>query len=104
MPENKSRAGLVLNAEKVELRAEFTVIAALGLFQAMQVLVELFLREKARSVNALELRIALVTLPIRASNAHQLECLNAAGRRDVRAATEVDELAGGVKRYDRFYS
>ena len=47
MPEDQARAGLVLNAEEIELGAEFAVIAALGFFEAMQIFVEFLLREKA---------------------------------------------------------
>src|SRR5690349_23299453 len=103
MPEDEAGSGFVLNAEKIELRAELAMIAALGLFQAMQVLVEFFLREKTGGVNALELWIALVPFPIRAGDTHQLERLNAFGGRDVRSATEINEFAGGVERDDRLY-
>ena len=66
-----------MNAEELELSANLAMIAALGLFQAMEVFLQLFLREKARGVNALELRIAFLTFPVGASDAHQLECLDA---------------------------
>jgi len=42
MPENQSRAGFFLNAEEIEFRAEFTVVAALGFLDAVQVRVQLF--------------------------------------------------------------
>src|SRR2546429_174067 len=98
VPENEARAGFLLDAEEVQFDAELAVIAALGFFQAMQVFVELFLREERHRVNALKLRIALLSLPIRARYVHQFEGLNALGRRDVRPAAEIDELAGRVKR------
>ena len=33
MPENQARAGLVLNAEKIELRAQAAMVAALGFLE-----------------------------------------------------------------------
>ena len=77
------------------------VIAPLGFFQAMQVFVELFLGEKARAVDALQLRVALLALPVRARNVHQLERLDFSRGRDVRPAAEIDEFSGGVKRHHR---
>ena len=101
MPENQARAGLVLDAEEIEFRAELAMIAALRFFEAMQIRVEFFLCEEARCVNALKLRIPFVAFPVGAGDAHQFERLNALGRRNVRAAAEVDEFAGGVERNHR---
>src|SRR2546423_7337686 len=53
MPENQTGAGFVFNAEEAELDAELAVIAALGFFEPVQVLVEFFLGEKACRINAL---------------------------------------------------
>jgi len=83
--------------KKLELNAKFAVIAALGFFEAVQIFVQLFLREESRGVNALELRIAFLALPVSACDAHELERSDALGGRDVRAAAEVDEFSGGVK-------
>src|ERR1700674_6120671 len=63
--------------------------------------VQFFLGEKSDCVNALELRIAFLSLPVSASDVHELECLNALGRRDVWAAAEVDKFSGGVERNHR---
>src|SRR3954464_8135882 len=102
MPENQPRSGLFLDAEQVQLRADLAMIAALGLFQPMQILIELFLCEEASCINALKLWVAFMAFPIRTRNAHQLECGDALGRRDMRATAEVNEFAGGVKRNHRF--
>ncbi len=56
------------------------------------------MREESCGVNALELRIAFLAFPVGAGDAHQLERGDAFGGRDVRAAAEVDEFSGGVKR------
>src|SRR6266571_1261423 len=101
MPEDEAGAGFFLNAEEVELDAELPMIAALGFFKTVQMFVQLFLREESHGVNALELGIAFLALPVGARDVHQLERLDAFGRRDVRAAAEVDEFSGGVERNHR---
>ncbi len=101
MPEDQPRPGFFLNAEKIELRAQPPVIAAFGLFQPMQIFVQLRLREKAGAVDALHLRIAFLPLPVGARHVHQFEGANAARAGDVRPAAEIDEFAGGVKRHHR---
>src|SRR5437879_11856929 len=103
MPENQTWAGFLLNAEELEFGADVTMIATLGFFEAMKIFVQFFFGEEARGVNALELRIAFLPFPVGTSDAHQLESLDALGRRNVRAAAEVDELAGGVEGNDRLY-
>src|SRR5262249_44705264 len=60
MPKNEAGAGFFLNAKKIKLGAEFAVIATLGFFKAMEILVEIFLGEETRGINALELRIAFL--------------------------------------------
>ncbi len=54
--------------------------------------------KKARGVNALELRIAFLAFPVGAGDVHELERGDALGGRDMRAAAEVEEFAGAVKR------
>src|SRR5260370_36091040 len=97
MPENQAGAGFFLNAEEVEFDAELAVIATLGFLDAMQMRVQLFLGEESYGVNALELGIAFLALPVRAGDVHQFERLNAFRRRNMRAAAEVDEFSGGVE-------
>jgi hypothetical protein len=79
VPEDESRSSLVFYAEEIELRPKLAVIAALRFFEPMQIFVEFFLREKTRCINTLQLWIAFVALPVRASHAHQFEGLNALG-------------------------
>src|SRR6266478_5373748 len=99
--ENQAGAGFFLNADKVELRAQLAVIAALGFLDAVKVRVQFFLREEGHRVNALKLGIAFLALPISAGDVHQLERLNALARRNMRAAAEVDEFSSGVERNHR---
>ena len=75
--------------------------AALRLFELMKVGVELLLVEKCRAVDALERMRVLVPLPARPCDAQQFHRLDAAGRRDVRAAAEIQELAGAIGGEDR---
>ena len=77
------------------------MIAPLSLFEFVEIIVEFLLRVEARPVDALHLRIAFLALPVRARDAHQLECANAPGGRDVRPAAEIDEFSGGIERHHR---
>src|SRR4029077_5599140 len=97
MPEDEAGAGVFLDAEEIELLAEAAMVAALGFFELVKIVVEIFLIDEAGAVDALHLWIAFLTLPVGARDVHQLESLNAAGGRNVRATAEVDELAGGVE-------
>src|SRR4029077_18455619 len=102
MPKNKSWTGFLLDAKEIKLPTQPAMVAALGFFQTMQVSVQLFLRKESRGVNALQLRIPFLTLPISAGHIHQLERLNAFCGRNMRAAAEIDEFPGGVERHHRF--
>src|SRR6185369_426794 len=63
-----------------------------------QICIEIFFRKERRSVNALQLRIFLVAQPIGASDIHQLERLDFAGRWNVGPATKVQKLSRLVNR------
>ena len=54
--------------------------------------------EETRGVNTLELRIAFLTFPVSAGDAHELERGDALGGRNVRAAAEVEEFSCRIKR------
>ena len=92
MEENQPRPGQFLNAEQVELLAQLAMVALLGFFELGQVLVQFLLGEERRAVDALQLRVLLVALPIRAGDREQLERLDLLGGRHVRAAAEIDEV------------
>ena len=68
MKKNQPRSRQFLNAEKVQLLAELAVVALFGLVELPQVVVQLFLCEECRAVDALQLLVVLVTLPIRAGD------------------------------------
>ena len=91
---NTARPGadLLGEREQVELGAELAVVALLGFLEPVQVLVERLLRLPRGAVDALEHRALLVAAPVRARDLRELERAEPAGRRDVRAAAQVDEL------------
>src|SRR4051812_179202 len=92
MEEDQAGSGEFLDAEEVKFLAELAMIALLGLFEFGEVLVEIFLREERGAVDALQLGVLVVALPIGSGDREQLERLQLFGRRDVRAAAEVDEV------------
>ncbi len=75
------------------------MVALLGLFQHVQVGVEVFLLGPGSAVNALQLLVAVVATPVSASHLHQLEDLQLGRGRHVRAATQVDEIAFAIQRH-----
>ena len=87
---------LVREREQVELRAELAVVAALGLLEPVQVLLERLVALPRGPVDALEHRALLVAPPVRARDLGQLERAELAGGRDVRAAAQVDVGDGAV--------
>ena len=97
VPEDEACAGELLNAEEVELLAQDAMVAARGFFKAGEVGVQIFLGEEGGAVDALELRILLVAEPVSAGEAGDFEGFDAAGGGDVRAATEVDEVAVAIE-------
>ncbi len=98
MPENQPRPRQFLDGKQIELLPDHAMVALLGLFLLVEKIVEVFLREKRRPVNALQLRVLLIAQPVSAGNVQQLECLDLPGRRDVRAAAEIQKLARLVDR------
>ena len=77
MEEDQARAGEFLNAEEVELLAELAMVALLGLFELLEVLVQILLGEERGAVDALQLRVVLVAFPVGAGDGEQLERFDA---------------------------
>src|SRR5436305_1394035 len=90
-PEHETGAKLVIDAEELELLAEYAVIAALDLLKPLQIVVELLLIGPHRPVHALELRVALVTAPVRTRDGEELERADPPGLLDVRSLAQIDE-------------
>ena len=93
MPEDQSRSGQLLDAEQVKLLAQHAMVALLGLFDGVQVLLKVLLVEERGAIDALELRIFLVAQPVGAGDAGELKSLDPPGGGNVRPAAEVHELA-----------
>src|SRR6185369_13305115 len=86
VPEDEAGARVVRDREEVELLAETTVVAALGLLELVEVVVELFLGEERVPVDALHRRVAFLALPVRGRRLFlQLEGLDLRGGGKVRA-------------------
>src|SRR5690606_24220873 len=100
MPVDEPRADLGVHAKDAELPAELPVIPALRLLEALQVLLQVLLREPRRSVDPLEHLAALVAPPVRARRGEQLEVLDAARVGYVRTTAEVDEGSVAIDRDD----
>ncbi len=100
MPHDQPRPHVFLNREEVELLPDDAVVALPRLFEPMEVLLQRFLGEPRRPVDALEHLAPLVAAPVRARGMQQLEMLDLAGAGNVRAAAQVHERAVGVHRND----
>ena len=90
--DGQTAADLRREVEQVELDAELAVIATLGLGHALEVLGHRLLGLPRSAVDALELLALLVAPPIGAGDPRELERLEPAGGRNVRAPAEIDEL------------
>jgi hypothetical protein len=98
MPEHHARR-LFLQVEQIELLAELAVVALLGLLEHVQIGVQVLLLGPGGAVDALQLLVLRVAAPVGAGHLHQLEDLELAGGRHVRAAAQVDEIALAIERY-----
>ncbi|MCY1220149.1 hypothetical protein D9M72_321510 [compost metagenome] len=96
MPEHHA-GRLFLQVEQVERLAQFAVVALLSLFQHVQVGFLVFLLRPGRAVDALKHLVVGIAAPVGAGHLHQLEDLQLARGRHVRAAAQVDEAAFAVQ-------
>ncbi len=96
VPEHRAGAFL-LEVEQVHLAAELSVVALLGLFELMQIRVELLLLGEGGAVDAGQHRVVAVAAPIGAGHLLQFEGVaDLAGRGHVRAAAEIEPVALAV--------
>src|SRR4051794_34353874 len=91
--ERKARADQLVEREQVELLAQRAVIPLLGFLEPIEVFLEILLGREGGSVNALELRIALVAAPVGTGEGQHLEGFDLARALNVGTAAEVDEVA-----------
>src|SRR5689334_3246529 len=76
------------------------MIATLRLFEAMKVLLQIFLLPERSRVNALQHLSVLIATPISSGGVQQLEVLEIRRVRNVRPATQIDERSIGICRDD----
>ncbi len=96
-PEWQACSDFLADGEELELFAEAAVIAALGVFEAREIVVEILLREEGGAVDALKLRVLFIAEPVGAGDGHGLEGADAACGWNMRPAAEVDELAVAIE-------
>jgi len=87
-----------VEVEEVELLAELAMVPLLRFLLLLQPGVQVLLVEERRSVDALQLRIAVVAAPVRPRDVEQLDDTDLARRRGVRPEAEVDPVAVAVER------
>jgi len=85
--------------EQFQLLAQLAVVALLGFFELVQIGIQLFLLCPGRAVDTLQHLVLRIAAPVRTGQLHQLEGLQFAGRRHVRTATQIGEIAFGVQRH-----
>src|SRR5690606_19082664 len=93
MPEHRADC-LLLKVEEVHLPAELAVIAPLGFLDPLEIGLELLRLGPRGAVDALQHLVPRIAAPVRARELRELERqAETAGRRQVRAAAQVDEVA-----------
>src|SRR5512146_2305957 len=75
------------------------MVAPFDLLQAGEVRVELGLGGERGPIDALEHGVAFIAAPVSPGRREQLECADITGRRQMRPAAEIDEIALGIGRY-----
>ncbi len=88
----------MVEVDEVELLAELAMVARPRLLELLEVRVELLPVRPGGAVDALQHLVALVAAPVRAGDVSELERPQAAGRRDVRAAAEIEPLPLAIDR------
>ena len=90
VPEDEAAADGLVDREQVEVLAELAVVALLGLFQTVEVLLELLLAPERGPVDARQHPVPLVAAPVGAGHVEELERADLPGGLDVGAAAESD--------------
>ena len=96
MPEDHAPA-FFLHVEQAHGLADAAVVALLGLLDAQQIGVQVFLGGPGRRIDALKLRIAVVSAPVGPRQLGQFEGLaDEFGRGEMRPPAQVDPVAGAI--------
>ena len=96
-PEDHTGGHILMEREQIEFLTELTVVAALGLFDTVQVFLEILGIGKGRCVDAGKHTVLFVAAPVRPGNGQQLERLHEPGIRNVRPTAQVNEIAVPVQ-------
>ncbi len=96
MPENKPRTDLLVDRKEIELLGQPAMIPPLGLFQPVEMVIEILLRRPGRAVNPLEHRALLTAPPVSAGHIEQLELADLRRVPNVRPAAEIGERILGI--------
>ena len=96
VPEHKARR-LLLHMEQVEFAAQAAMIAFFRLFQAGEIGLECLLVGPRGAIDALQHFVVRIAAPIGPRHLHQMEGLELAGGRYMRAAAQVDEIPLAVQ-------
>ena len=93
--------GSMIGREVAELSADLVVVAVLGFFQHIEMLLELLFLRECDAVYTGELLVVLIAAPVSAGAGRQLERLDETRRKEVRTGAEVGIFALLVEA-DRF--
>ncbi len=74
-PERQSRADFFVEDKDVQIATQFAMVAFLGLFEHLQVLVEFFFVAPGRAVDPLQHGVMLIAAPVRARHRSQFEAV-----------------------------
>ena len=98
MPEDQAAAGVLLDAEQVQVGADAPVVALCRFLQAPEVGLERLRIGPGGAVDAPQLLVGRIAAPVGAGGAGQLEGLEVSGGGHVRTAAEVLPFALAVQR------
>ena len=98
MEHGQTGADLVREGEQVHLGAKLTVIALGGLLKTGLVCLEVFLGGEGRAIDALQHGVGFAATPVRGGGTFDLERLDVAGVRQMRATAQIlpDHIAVAV--------
>ncbi len=104
-PQRQTRPHLVVKNKDFQLLAQPTMVTLAGLFQHLQILVQLFFVAPGRAVDALEHGVIFIAAPVSPGDVHQLEGVgrDLVGPLDMRPPAEVFKTIMFVGADDRFF-
>ena len=91
MEERESRA-FFMQAENIQLLAEFTMVTLGSFLEHMQIFFQIRLLFKSRTIDALQHLVLFTAAPVSACNALQFDCLDLARAQHMRACAEIREF------------